>query len=114
MGFLDRLLGRSQPEPKDDGIYFYVRCDNCQRVLHTRLNPQTDLSAGDSGFEIRKELMDDRCFRRMTLYATFDSNRRLLHTEVTGGQQISREVWEAEKDLARRPAETGGPAGDLS
>lgn len=104
MGFLDRLFGKKPTAPADNGIYFYVRCNHCERVLHTRLNPQSDLSENEDGFEVQKEMMDDRCFRRLTLSATFDRQRRVQRAEVTGGTLIPREVWEAEKNLPRRPA----------
>ena len=103
MGFFDRLFKRKPPKPTDDGIYFYVRCNHCERVLHTRLNPKTELSRTDSGFEVRKNMMDDRCFRRLKLTAVFDSNYRVLQSEVDHGTFIDRATWLAEKDQRRRP-----------
>lgn len=69
MGFLDRLFGRKKQEPKDEGIYFYVRCNNCDRVLHTRLDPKTQLAQTEKGYEVHKEMRDDRCFKRIVLTA---------------------------------------------
>ncbi|MGH2544955.1 MAG: hypothetical protein ACRDIB_19355 [Ardenticatenaceae bacterium] len=104
MGLFDRILGRKTSEPRDEGIYFYVRCDNCGRVLHTRLDPERELTPRDEGgYEVRKEMMDDRCFRPIELRATFDGNRTPLDVDVQGGTLIDRESWEAEKDLPRRP-----------
>lgn len=103
MSFLDRLLGR-RGEPRDEGIYFYLRCTHCERVLHTRLDPKQQLSPRDGGgYEIRKELMDDRCFRRLLLAATFDSSYQLIEAKVEGGALIDRATWEAERGLPRRP-----------
>jgi hypothetical protein len=114
MGFLNRLLGKKESAPKDDGIYFYVRCANCERVLHTRLDPQRDLQATDEGgFEVRKEMTDDRCFRRIVLEASFDSKRNVVNAEVQGGKLIDRDTWEAEKNLPRRPEPEPDPAQDL-
>ncbi len=107
MGFLDRLFGKKQAAPHDGGIYFYVRCDKCGRVLHTRLDPERELSPRDEGgYEVKKEMMDDRCFRRIFLLATFDEGKRSQGVEVRGGSLIERSTWEAEKDLPRRPAAT--------
>lgn len=104
MNFLQRLFGGKPQPPKDEGIYFYVRCKNCGRVLHARLHPGNDLSAGEEGgYDIRKEMMDDRCFRRLTLTAHFDDNRRLLNSNIEGGEFIDKATWLAEKDLPRRP-----------
>ncbi len=109
MNFLKNLFGGKQEDPPDTGRYFYVRCTHCQRVLHTRLHPQNDLSLReDDGYEVHKEMMDDRCFRRITLHATFDSNKNLLTTDVMGGVFIDKETWLAEKDLPRRPPEPEG------
>ena len=59
MDFLKRLFG-GNPTPSDNGIYFYVRCDNCGRVLHTRLNPGNDLSLSDEGgYIVRKDEQQD-------------------------------------------------------
>lgn len=104
MNFLKRLFGGSA-EPQDNGIYFYVRCAHCGRVLHSRLHPGNDLSAGDEGgYEVRKEMMDDRCFRRIILTAHFDDNRRLVSQELEGGEFIDRDTWMTEKELPRRPS----------
>ncbi len=113
MGFLDRLLGKKQPAPADDGIYFYVRCDFCRRVLHTRLDPQRELTASEGGYQARKEMMDDRCFRRIYLDVTFDSRHKATNVEVEGGTLIDRETWEHEKDLPRRPTPPAESTQDL-
>jgi hypothetical protein len=104
MNFLKRLFGGGSQPNQDNGIYFYVRCKNCRRVLHTRLHPGNDLSAGEEGgYEVRKEMMDDRCFRRIILIARFDDNRRLITQELEGGDFIDKDTWLAEKDLPRLP-----------
>jgi hypothetical protein len=113
MSFLDRLFGRGKSEPADAGIYFYVRCANCGRVLHTRLDPERELSSTGEGYEVRKEMMDDRCFRPIFLNATFDGRRNVIDVEVEGGTLIDRQTWEAEKDLPRRPEPPEDPPEDL-
>lgn len=115
MGFLERLFGRKPSAPKDSGIYFYARCNHCERVLHTRLDPERELSPSESGgYEIRKEMMDDRCFRRLYLTAIFDGSKQLVSSELQGGTLIDRAIWEAEKDLPRRPPVSDSEAdGDL-
>ncbi len=115
MGFLNRLLGKKPETPKDAGLYFYVRCKHCDRVLHTRIDAERELTPRDEGgYELRKEMMDDRCFRRFYLTATFDSSKRPSSVEVQGGTLIDRATWEAEKDLPRRPPlPEAEPDGDL-
>ena len=114
MGFLDRLFGRKKRQPKDDGIYFYVRCKHCERVLHTRLNPKTELARTENGFKVRKEMSDDRCFRRLRLTATFDRRYQVLNAEVDGGILIDRATWDAEKnEPRRRPSPSVESAPDL-
>ena len=103
MGFLDKLFGGKPEAPVDNGIYIYARCDSCGRVVHTRLDPEPDLIADGEGFRRRKTLIDDRCFRRIPMIATFDHNKKLTSLELQGGTRIDRETWLAEKDAPRRP-----------
>jgi len=50
------------------------------------LNPSYD----DEGpaYTLRKEVMDSKCFRMMTLSATYDSSRREIQKEVSGGEFV--------------------------
>lgn len=102
MSFLKRLFGGGQArEPEDKGLYLYVRCDNCGAVLHTRADPERDAEPTETGWHLRKEMMDDCCFRLIYADVDFDRSRNLVGGEVEGGTIITREEWLAGKDHPR-------------
>lgn len=96
MGFLRKLFGQSS-QPKDDGLYFYVRCGNCGRALRIRVNKQADLLPDwdRGGYSLTKEMMDDKCFRLMRAEMTFDSSLKVTSQTIEGGAFITREEYEA-------------------
>lgn len=92
MGFFATLFGKRSPvAAADDGIYQQVRCAACGAVVQVRIDPRNDLSLNDQadGYFVRKVLVDDRCYRRMTLEMTFDLSRRLTNSVVEGGTLIA-------------------------
>jgi hypothetical protein len=102
MSFLSRLFGgKKKAEPEDNGLYLYVRCNNCRAVLHTRADPERDASRTDNGWHLTKEMMDDRCFRLIYAEVDFDDNRQVTQAEIKGGTLIDQATWLAEKDLPR-------------
>ncbi|MEF3274132.1 MAG: hypothetical protein K6356_06985 [Chloroflexus sp.] len=98
MQWLRRLFGRTEEAPF---LLLHVRCGRCGAVVQTRINLYNDLSVEYDdreemiGYWIRKELMDDRCFRLMTAELRFDRQRRLLSQEISGGQIITAEEYAA-------------------
>jgi hypothetical protein len=83
MDFLRRLFGGgASASPADDGLYLYVRCNNCQSPLRVRIDPRNELSPefdegeGVGGYILRKEMMDSKCFRLMYATLRFDTRRR--------------------------------------
>lgn len=102
MSFLSRLFGGGKKEaPADSGLYLYVRCNNCGAVLHTRAEPERDAERTDAGWHLRKEMLDDRCFRLIFAEVDFDGKGNVVSGEVEGGTIISREEWLAAKDRPR-------------
>ncbi|GIV86480.1 MAG: hypothetical protein KatS3mg054_0509 [Chloroflexus sp.] len=99
MQWLRRLFrGRSEEAPF---MLLHVRCQRCGAVVQVRINLYNDLSAEYddreevSGYWIRKEMMDDRCFRLMTAELRFDRQRRLVSQDIVGGQVITAEEYAA-------------------
>lgn len=102
MGILDSLKRAfaGQPASRDDGIYFYVRCDRCGDHVQVRISPQNELQqefdgGGVSGYFVRKTVIDQRCFRPIETYLTFDTGRRELTREIESGMFVTREEYEA-------------------
>ena len=98
MGLLDNLrsLFSSRPSaPADDAIHIYVECGRCQSKVHVRLDKRHDLSQGEgSGYFVRKEIMDSKCFRMMMAEIAFDSSYRIQTQQVQGGSFISKQEFE--------------------
>jgi hypothetical protein len=105
MGLLDSLrsLFSSRPSAQaDDAIHIYVECGRCKSRVHVRLDKRHDLSQGEgSGYFVRKEIMDSKCFRMMTAEIAFDASYRIQNQEVQGGHFISKQEFDA-----------GAPPGD--
>lgn len=98
MNFLRKLFGGPQT-PTDNALHLYVRCANCNSPVHVRINPANDLSAeyGESevaGYQLRKEIMDAKCFRIMRAELDFDRNRRELSRTISGGEFITKEAYD--------------------
>ena len=104
MSFLKKLFSGGG-SPSDEGIYFYVRCNNCKEPIRIRINPSSDLSPtfegedeGDdpTGYEVRKEILGNRCYRLIEATWQFDTRRRVIGREFHGGTEITAEEYKAE------------------
>jgi hypothetical protein len=98
---LKRAAGSRPTEAQDDGIYFYVRCNRCQDRVSVRLNPCSELqqdfgvSGQESGYFVRKMVVDQRCFRPIEVRMEFDHQRRERSRHIEGGAFLTREEFEA-------------------
>jgi hypothetical protein len=99
MGFLDSMKSLlSGGEGQDrTGYYVYVRCRRCGEAIKTRIDMRNDLShREEGGFMVHKTLVgSQRCFERVEVSLTFDENRKLIDQEITRGDFITREEFEA-------------------
>lgn len=103
MAFLSQLRKLfGQRAERDDGLYFYVRCDRCAEIVRVRLNPSTDLQQdfGEqedrvSGYFVRKVVVDAKCFRPIETKLWFDAGRRIRSREISGGTFVSEAVYRA-------------------
>jgi hypothetical protein len=98
MDFLRRLFTPNR-RPTADALHLYVRCNHCGAIVHVRVNLYNDLSVDYdddvvSGYRLRKEIMDSRCFRLMYADLTFDRNRREIARQIEDGEFVSREEYE--------------------
>ena len=97
MDLLRRLFGGQPASDKDEGLYLYVRCGNCGRVLRIRVDKRHDLLTDydNGGFTLVKEMMDDKCFRLMRAEMAFDRAYNVTSQRIEGGTFITREEYEA-------------------
>lgn len=99
MDFLRRLFGGGAERGGDNALMLYVRCSRCGAPLRVRVDLRNELypEYGDmetSGFVLRKEMMDSKCFRLMYATVRFDARRREVEREIEGGTFITREEYE--------------------
>ena len=93
------LFGSRQPTSK--GLYFYVRLHKLpnrqspdDEIIELRLNSYNDLSLNDDGnYFVRKVAVGPKSFRRAEIMLTFDKGRKLIDTEVNGGELVEQEYY---------------------
>jgi len=98
MGFLDSLQSLfSGGQTDDPGYFIYVRCRRCGEAVKTRIDLHNDLSiADDGGYVVNKTLMGSKlCFERIEVTLTFDERRQLVDRQISRGEFITAEEYEA-------------------
>ena len=124
MGFFSRLFGalRGAPAPGNDGagrsaFWVYVRCNACNEPIRVRVNREHDLSAefeegsdAPTGYLVHKEVVGERCFRRIQVDLTFDGQRKEVDRQIKGGVFLTAEEYAAAVSEAEHdPAATAAP-----
>ena len=100
MGFLDSLksvfAGGSGGQSGSE-YWVYVKCRRCGEAIKTRIDLQSNLSADDDGgYVVRKTLVGNKlCFERIEVALYFDSSRKLVTQEISMGEFITAEEYEA-------------------
>jgi len=64
-----------------------------------RLNKLNDLSREEGGpgtLFVRKEVMDNKCFRLMTAEIWLDDAYNVVTADVSGGEMMTREEYESQ------------------
>ena len=105
MGFLDKLRGFLQGSGSPSGaaradpqaLWLHFRCGKCGSVVRVRVHKGNDLSRaeGPGTFLLRKEVMDSKCFQLMSTEIWLDGNYNVVSAEVSGGELISEEEYQA-------------------
>jgi hypothetical protein len=99
MNLLRRLFGGQQPSAPDNALHVYVRCSRCGAPVHVRVHLFNDLAVdyddneNVTGYWLRKEIMDSRCFRLIYADLRFDRNRHEAGRSIEGGEFISAEEY---------------------
>ncbi len=112
MGFLKKLFGGDK-EPGQyvdkQGVYFYVRCDNCGTITRVRADKEYDLIRETNGFVWHKTIVDNRCFRPMPTVVQLDGKYQVTSEEISGGIFISEmEYNDSLKPKESRETDEGG------
>jgi hypothetical protein len=94
MGFLQKLGGFFSAKPAEDQVSYYlkVKCNRCGEEIQVRINLYNDLSieydesGNTSGYICRKVIVgSQRCYQPIDISLTFDSKRKLVDKQITGG-----------------------------
>ena len=97
--------GTSSGMSGDRGLYYYVRCNRCGEVVQVRIDPMNDLSAadGEEGLFVRKVIVGRRCYNRMEAEFSFDGNRKLRDSKVSGGTFVDKDAFleDQQKEAAK-------------
>lgn len=97
MGFFKKLGGFFSAKPAEDQVSYYikVRCNRCGEEIQARINLYNDLSieyddsGNTSGYICRKVIVGgQRCYQPIDISLTFDSKRKLVDKQITGGQFV--------------------------
>lgn len=99
MGF----FGRGVEEDADRGIYLHVRIRKTKEVVKVRIDPYNDLAQQFEGadgsdspdcYVCRKEVMGKQGFDRAVLNLEFDGNRKLIASEIEGGEIVDGDEYD--------------------
>jgi hypothetical protein len=111
MGFLKKLFGGGEKKAGEyvdtRGVYFYVRCHHCGMISRLRADKEYDLIREGDGFVWHKTVVDNRCFKPMPTVVTLDKAYQITHAEITGGEYVSQEEYQAWLEAQKAPADVG-------
>ena len=89
-------MRRKNPQPFEPFLPVVVRCNRCQEEILGKIHLYNDLSIdyeNHNQYHCRKMLMgQQRCFQQVEVNFTFDSKRKLLVANVSGGELLSPSV----------------------
>lgn len=109
MGFLKRLFGSDKQSEEryvdKQGVYLYVRCDNCGTIVRLRADKQYDLQKEGSGFIWHKTVVDNRCFRPMPTIVRLNSGYEVTSAEIQGGEYVTEAEYNAWLEAESRATE---------
>jgi hypothetical protein len=92
------LFGKGKAEGNSNAIWLYVRCDRCGEKIRIRADKRYDLNVDEQGrgsYVLHKEILGSRCPQLIYATVTLDAGYRVVGQEITGGQFITREEYEA-------------------
>ena len=110
MWWLRRLFSRSPGREADNALWLHVQCDRCGEVIAVRVDRRYDLASnlldpGEEGpaYTVHKDVVGDRCFRRIGVSLGFDRRFNIVEQDIQGGRLLS----ESESDGAANQEPNG-------
>jgi hypothetical protein len=97
MGFLRKLFGGANRQPKDNGVYLYFRSKRAaDAVTKIRIEPSYDLNRDGNTLSWHKTIVDSRYFSRINAVIRFDDSHQVISADLdNGGELITAEEYEA-------------------
>ena len=72
-----------------DFIEYRIKCGKCGETITIKVFPERDLNPtyDDNGpaYTLKKEVMDSKCFRMISVEISYDSSRHEISREISGG-----------------------------
>ena len=105
MLWLRRLFSRSSRPAADTALWLHVQCERCGEVIAVRVDRRYDLASnlldpGEEGpaYTMHKDVVGDRCFRRISVTLGFDRRFNIVEQQVQGGRLQGEPPPEAAAD----------------
>ncbi|MBM3188121.1 MAG: hypothetical protein FJZ90_05295 [Chloroflexi bacterium] len=86
------------PAPDPNALWLHFRCKRCGEVVRIRVDKRNDLNREEEGpgaLLLRKDVMDSKCFQMMTAEVWLDGAYNVVSADVTGGELITEQEYEA-------------------
>jgi hypothetical protein len=100
MNLLEKIsrIFSSQKDIDNRAYWVITKCNRCGEIIKSRIDLYNDLSIDydDPGkspvYFCRKTLMGKgHCFQRIEVKLTFDSNKKVINREISGGKFIDEQ-----------------------
>ena len=99
MGIFKKLSDLFNPpgprKAPEYAIYIQVKCNRCSEVIQSRIDLRNDLTidyeneGANPTYFCRKVLMGDQhCFQKVEVELTFDSKRKIIKRQISGGEFV--------------------------
>ena len=93
MWWLRRLFSRPRAGEADKALWLHVQCDHCGEVIDVRVDRRYDVASnlldpGEEGpaYTMHKDVVGDRCFRRISVTLGFDRRMNVVEQDIRGGR----------------------------
>ena len=79
-------------KPSSAFLEYRIKCEKCGEIVNVKIFPERDLNPtyDDNGpaYILKKEVMDSKCFRIILIEISYDSSRREIDREISGGSFV--------------------------
>ncbi|MDE0208222.1 MAG: hypothetical protein OXP66_19580 [Candidatus Tectomicrobia bacterium] len=93
MWWLRRLFYQPQAREADNALWLNVQCDRCGEIIGVRVDRRYDMASnmldpGEEGpaYTMHKDVVGDRCFRRISVTLGFDRRMNVVEQDIRGGR----------------------------